>query len=248
MLSFIKSTNPVSRKLILYSENPSLKDGFLNEYMQASGTQTVFGFKRYPKYTKLIDISDDLFKNAFSKTTLYEIRRANQDNLLFGTSDDVNSFVVYYNKFLDEKKLPGSLSSADVNKYGSAFIIRFAKLPESQLAVYHTYLYDNSTKRVRLLHSVSDIHDQSITPDQKAVLSRANRVLHYEDMLYFKEKGCLTYDFGGYAFNTKDKSLAGINSFKDNFGGVLIEESNYEPYVFYTLKKLLKIFRKQMKK
>jgi len=218
-------------------------DGFSNEYMQSFSKNRKFGFKRFPKFTKLIDISDDLFKDSFSKTTLYEIRRAKLDAIMCDISNDIETYITFYNKFLVEKNLPGLLTIDELKRYGDAFMIRMATLHAHPLFVFHTYLYDSSIKRVRLLHSVSDIHGQSLTTEQKALLSKANRLLHYEDMLYLKNIGCNTYDFGGYAYNTSDKSLIGINQFKDNFGGVLVEESNYDPYVFYLIKKLIKFWK-----
>jgi hypothetical protein len=243
MISFNKSKFIIQRKLILYSEKPNLLDGLLNEYMQSFFKHPIFGFKRFPKYTKIIDISSDTFKDSFSKTTLYEIRRATQDAINCSTTYDIDGYIKFYNKFLVEKKLSGLLSFDEVNRYGNAFVVRCANIEEDPLFVYHSYLYDSSIKRVRLLHSVSDIHNNSLTTQQKALLSKANRLLHYEDMIYFKRNGCLTYDFGGYAYETTDKSLLGINSFKDNFGGVLVEESNYYPFIFYLIKKLFKFFK-----
>jgi lipid II:glycine glycyltransferase (peptidoglycan interpeptide bridge formation enzyme) len=56
-------------------------------------------------------------------------------------------------------------------------------------------------------------------------------------MLYFKEKIYLEYDFGGYAFGTSNAKLQGINKFKDSFGGELVEQSNYIPFLINLLLK-----------
>ena len=49
------------------------------------------------------------------------------------------------------------------------------------------------------------------------------------DMIYFKKEGYAIYDFGGYAYGTNNPDLIGINNFKDQFGGELVEESNFSP-------------------
>jgi len=59
------------------------------------------------------------------------------------------------------------------------------------------------------------------------VVGRANRFLHYEDIRYFKEHGYETYDLGGYAKDTQDPKLQGINVFKESFGGTIVEQYNY---------------------
>jgi len=74
-------------------------------------------------------------------------------------------------------------------------------------------------------------------------LTEMSRLLHFEDMIYFREMGFIMYDFGGYAFNTSDKSLKGINNFKDSFGGELVLESNYESITLWMIRNLLKLFR-----
>jgi len=239
MISFIKSTFPVKRKLILYSQKPALKEGIFNEYMQSFYQHKVIGFKRYAKYTKLIDISNDTFNDSFTKTTMYEIRRAKSEPIICQTSNDIKGYINFYNKFLIEKKLPGLLTENELARYGSSLLLRCATIKDQPYFVYHSYLIDSSIKRARLLHSVSDIHNGLLNSEQKAILSKANRLLHYEDMLYLRDIGCKTYDFGGYAYGTADKSLQGINLFKDSFGGLLVEESNYDSYFLYMIKSLV---------
>ena len=104
--------------------------------------------------------------------------------------------------------------------------------------VYHTYLVDRSIGKVRILTSVSIRRDENLSQQDKNLIANANRLLHYEDMVCFRDLGFTKYDFGGYAYGTKDKSLAGINFFKDSFGGELVEESNYEPWLVWVLKKV----------
>ncbi len=245
MISFTTHKIPINRKLILFSEKPSLKFGLFDVYLQSFYKNTKIGFKRTPKYTKLIDISSDIFIDSFSRSTQYDIRKAKLENIICETSNDKDSFIAIYNSFLSIRKISGAkISEKELSIYGDAFIIRKAYINANETLVFHSYIYDSNIKRVRLLHSVSNNFDITKMPEDKALIGRANKLLHYNDMLYFKEQGCLTYDFGGYAYNTNNKSLIGINSFKDSFGGLMVEESNYVSYLIYLFKLLTNFTKK----
>ncbi len=110
---------------------------------------------------------------------------------------------------------------------------------ETFFAKIKTLFSDNQIKRVRLLHSASKIYSITDEPSEKAMIGRANRLLHFSDMQRFKELGYEIYDFGGYAHQTNDNMLIGINNFKDSFGGQLVEESNYQSILKHWLKKTL---------
>lgn len=251
MLNFNNNKWFIHRKLILYAKRPSLKNGLFDHYIQAISKEKILGFKRVPKYTKLIDLSNNYFNEFFDKNTIYEIRRAKKEGVFCKTSYNISEFTTFYNQFTHAKKIDGILSESELAKYGDSLVLRSALSEELNILVYHSYLVDWSIKRVRLLNSASNIYLKSINSAEKAHIGRANRLLHYEDMIFFKESGCQLYDFGGYSMNTSDRSLIGINSFKDGFGGTLIEESNYVSYcqhitnrILIFLKKILKSSRK----
>jgi hypothetical protein len=93
----------------------------------------------------------------------------------------------------------------------------------SEVLAMHCYITDLQTGRARLLTSALTID----THHDKKTLGRANRFLHDQDIEYFFKLGFKIYDLGGYAKDTNVEVLRGINSFKDSFGGELIEESTY---------------------
>ena len=105
----------------------------------------------------------------------------------------------------------------------------------------HAYLLDDTLKRVRLLHSASLFRNEKDN-QLKAITGRANRLLHFNDMCFFKQHGFQIYDMGGYAHGTSDEALKRINQFKDSFGGILIQESDYLPVLGSALLFLKKIF------
>jgi lipid II:glycine glycyltransferase (peptidoglycan interpeptide bridge formation enzyme) len=56
------------------------------------------------------------------------------------------------------------------------------------------------------------------------MIGRANRLLHWEDILYFKDQGYEIYDLGGVTLNQSNKEGQAIARFKECFGGSLVKE------------------------
>lgn len=236
MVSVITKSFLIKRKLIFFANEPSLKMGLFDNYMQSSCLKKKFGFIRTPKYTKLIDLTDDKFMEDFSKNTRYDIRRGESEGITCKTITDISDCTHFINQFLESKKLGVKITQSDLDIYGESLVIRAAFSAEGKELVYHTLLCDKTIKRVRGLHSASIIHDKNLTPLEKAIAGRANRYLDYDNFLYFKDLGYHFFDLGGYAYNSDNESLKGINRFKDGFGGTMVEESNYESLPVYVIK------------
>jgi lipid II:glycine glycyltransferase (peptidoglycan interpeptide bridge formation enzyme) len=73
---------------------------------------------------------------------------------------------------------------------------------------------------------------------------RANRLLHWEDIRYFKNQGFSTYDFGGITADINDKEKQAINKLKECFGGVKTKE--YKSSAPVTLKGFLVLLYKKI--
>ena len=54
-------------------------------------------------------------------------------------------------------------------------------------------------------------------------IGRANRLLHWQDMLHFKAGGISVYDFGGWYAGDSDLERLRINKFKEEFGGQIVK-------------------------
>ena len=218
-----------------FEKKPKLLSIFsLIEHVQCSRIKKVIGFKKKPKYTKIINLSfnsPDEILNSFRKNTRYDIRKAESYNINFSICEDINLFIKFYNKFAIQK----NLNEIDENLFsryyilGSNIFITYVKDGEN-IIVMHSYIIDQKINRVRLLHSASSNQYLEGNSKKNYLLGAANKYLHYMDILYFKNQGFIKYDFGGYAYLTTDKILQGINNFKDQFKGELIEESNFTPY------------------
>jgi hypothetical protein len=72
------------------------------------------------------------------------------------------------------------------------FVIR-AGLYKHEPVVYHTYTIANG--RTRLAQSAS-LFQKSTKLDLRSVIGRANRLLHWEDICYFKDLEYNIYDLG----------------------------------------------------
>jgi len=81
--------------------------------------------------------------------------------------------------------------------------------------VWHAHVLCGKT--AGLYYSVSCFRNRD--NDYRALVGRANRWLHWKDMLHFKDVGMERYDWGGLFEDESTPERAGINNFKRDFGG-----------------------------
>lgn len=222
-----RALNLVPFNVIWFADRPRTGNCLLSYYKQSNYVGPVSGYYRQSFFTKIINIGADIsvFEAEFDKNTIYEIRRALKDGVETSIETRLPYFVNFYNLFAGSKQLP-KLNSA-FYRYQSNIVITKATYKDDDV-VMHAYLVDNNLKRVRLLYSASLFRIGNSTQN-RAVIGRANRLLHFKDMCLFKEKGYQTYDLGGYAVGTNDEALLKINQFKDSFGGALVHECDFLP-------------------
>jgi hypothetical protein len=160
--------------------------------------------------------------------------------------DDEASFIRCSDNFCDARVEYKGRKNIDLSIYKGHVVYNCCYFKEEPI-IGHSYLVDDGAKKVMLLHSRSGINgivDKSV----RQIYGGANRQLHHLDMLYFKAKGYLIYDWGGIAYNTDNPKLQGINHFKMEFGGKLVRESNYVSVPLYLLRKLRSLQKILMKK
>jgi lipid II:glycine glycyltransferase (peptidoglycan interpeptide bridge formation enzyme) len=80
--------------------------------------------------------------------------------------------------------------------------------------------------RARLFYSASHFR-KSEDSELRNLIGRANRLLHWEDIRFFKEMGLSCYDFGGWYGGREDVEKLAINQFKESFGGEKQREYTY---------------------
>lgn len=224
----------IKREVKYFADKPVFLFNFLTTYIQTNSLEKHFGFKRIPMFTKVINLtlSNDEILNGLNKTTKNEVQRSERDDIKIDFMLSYDNFKNWYDQFAELKKLD---PLHDNDCFKNNIFVSTAYF-EGKPMVCHAYLLDEESKIARLLYSVSHlpcIEDKT----SRGLVGRVNKFLHYKDMLYFKEKIYLEYDFGGYAFGTSNAKLQGINKFKDSFGGELVEQSNYIPFLIKLLLK-----------
>ncbi|MEM5790365.1 MAG: hypothetical protein AAGU11_23840, partial [Syntrophobacteraceae bacterium] len=161
--------------------------------------------------------------SSFKKDTRNEIRRARDregiicEGILPGKGWILEDFFAFHDKFASRKGLR-SLDRSRLLLYASAGLLYLSRCrdPYGDVLAWHAYLALGG--RARLLYSASHFRD-SRENRRRNVIGRANRYLHWDDLLRFRSAGISLYDFGGWYAGNADENLLGINRFKEEFGG-----------------------------
>jgi len=219
------------------------------EYYSTNSKNNVFGFKKENHFTKVIHLKktpEKLLKQC-GENTQYKIKRAEREGVSFEIETDIDAFIDFYNSFVKSKNNPEVLpllKKDNIKCLKNNLTITKAVF-ENETLVMHAYIIDKESRRARLLNTASLFRHQNDT-SKRNFIGRANRFLHYKDMLYFKSQDIEIYDMGGYAPNTDDADLKKLNEFKDGFGGELIEESSYISLPLYIYQRL-RMYQKAFK-
>ncbi len=203
-------------------------------HVKGSSKSKISGVKNisYTVENELENTEEDIL-NSFSKTIKVEINQAKKIGVNTYFSNNINEFITFYNDFAKNRNID-LISERRLNEMKPNLKLSFA-IFENNILAAHSYLEDKELGIVRLMHAATArFSDQG----DKQLAGRANKLLHYTDMVAFKKDGIKIYDFGGYAEGTNDKGLQGINKFKLSFGGSKVECINYSSYTYFVLKKL----------
>jgi len=186
-----------------------------------------------PCATKIIDLSRDegtLF-DSLSSNTKYKIRRSEREGIRTKynsdpSQDDINTFCLHFNPFARAKGLPLSNRDKLVGlKEASALILTQAIDARDATLVSHAYIADRELGRLRLLYSASHFRSTDNT-EERNLIGRANRLLHWRSISGAKQHGYQLYDLGGLPLNQHDHEKNAIARFKNEFGGTVVTEYN----------------------
>ncbi len=184
-----------------------------------------------------LTLSEEEILAGYSKSLRQQIRQAREGGIIIVFEKEISEFVTFFNDFAERHNL-NPTSKRRLEELGEDRLFSYA-VYEGQKLSAHSYLLDRPNKIVRSWQSASG---RSIEGADKNLVGKANKLLHHEDMKYFKSQGFEVYDFGGYAMDPPTDSLAGINSFKASFGGKVVECKDYYSYPFVFLKWLGGLF------
>ena len=175
-------------------------------------------------HTDLRQPEDTMFA-AIQQTVRYEIRRGqNRDGLEFECwvappSAIVDEFLDRYHALAEEKGL-APLRPDPVPAYAGAGLLHLTRATiNGETIVWHAYTAGSTW--VNLIRSVSLFRTATSSFDRQ-LTGRANKALHWFDMLHYKSAGVVLYDWGGWYTGGEDREKLLINQFKAAFGGSLV--------------------------
>jgi hypothetical protein len=194
-------------------------------------------------YTLLTDLTlpEEKIFSSVKSNFRNEIRKAEKSNFIYEVNNiSKEDFIDFYNSFAQTKRL-NLITVRMLEQYELENLIFFTAYDTNlELLVAHAFLVDG--KYARLLHSASQIHRMEYS-ERRKIIGFINKKLHWESIVYFKNKAYQYYDWGGFAKNTENTSLQGINAFKRSFGGSETKVYNYNSILF----EIIRIFSKFVK-
>ncbi len=164
--------------------------------------------------------------------TRYKIRRAEEkDDLTYVYSQNGDPNIVReFSDHLDDcavlKNLPlVSRERLSVLARNGALDVSFVRDKSGAILAASSFIVTPS--RVRGLYAGASYRGTD-DPTRRTMIGRANRYLYWRDILRFRDSKIRTFDFGGYYTGEQDEEKMRVNGFKDEFGGVVINEFNCE--------------------
>jgi len=183
-------------------------------------------FERATLLTNLREAEEALW-NALSKENRYEVRRARaRDGVEIEiyhhpTEAQLQEFVHYYSAFAQSKGLSrfdkGTQRLLGLYRQAGRLVFGVIDRDEQRL-VQHVY-YVGPGDTCRLLYSASLFREREDSAF-RALVGRANRLLHWEEMCWFREQEYRRFDWGGWHAGA-DPAMLRINDFKESFGGTV---------------------------
>jgi hypothetical protein len=178
----------------------------------------------------LLAAEEQLFSRV-GKSTRNQINRATKHDGFgyraapYPTNADIAAFRAFYNGFARAKGTTAcrayQVRTLKLLAQQNALVITRVDDGAGAALCYHVYVADGT--RAMLLYSGSQFRN-AVTSADRHRLGRANRFLHWRDILFFKSRGFAVYDCGGL---TEDGRVA---EFKRSFGGAeVVEYTGYVP-------------------
>lgn len=206
-------------------------------------------------YTLVTDLTEneDEIRKKMTKTVKNEINRAKREktSVKIYTSEQLQNnkkvledFGEVYINMFEQKNMQNNLNKKVIQPLieQNALIVTVAYI-NGEPMVYHSYIiYDD---KVRFFKSCSEFRVKE--KQLRNAIGRANKLLQWEDILYFKDRGFQEYDWGGiFSYDCKN----GIDEYKKSFGG---KPRDYYSITFYVSLKakvaymILKLFMGKLK-
>jgi hypothetical protein len=167
--------------------------------------------------TDLARSTEDII-SEFSNSCRYQIRRADARDALrcevfLEPTERLAEFIEFFDLFAQQKGIWPADRHWLARVASEGQLVLSAALHGGRAIVWHAHL--RSCQTAMLAHSASLF--RGLDERAQALIGRANRWLHWQDMLRFKELGATWYDWGGLFDDESADDRAGINRFKTSF-------------------------------
>jgi hypothetical protein len=166
-----------------------------------------------------VTLPEEKLLAGFGRTLRYHINRAQRDevraSVVAPASESLTAFSDFYDAFAKQKSLPPTYRRGLWAAAEAGQLVLTTASRAGEVLIWHAYIA--CQKRASLLYTAS--HFRRMEDAERALVSRANRWLHWQDMLTFKQQGFECYDWGGLFEDESSPERAGINRFKCDFGG-----------------------------
>lgn len=171
--------------------------------------------------------SERLFA-GYKQKTRQKIRAAVEKDKIVASAFDGSDpgvfarFCRYYDQFAHLKGL-APIDASHLRLYAEASRLVFSSAcdPQGDELVWHSCLLCGD--RVSVLQSASQFRASGDSGFRNRV-GRANRFLHWQNMVHFQAQGYAGYDFCGWYAGQADQEKLGINRFKEEFGGQVVHQ------------------------
>lgn len=188
------------------------------------------GFTRRRQLTSVIDLSEDLdiLWGRCNRTCRRFINRAQRSDVTVLRNECYKEFFEINHEFMRKKRISVpfglNLPTLEVMKQsGELYLTDLGGV----ILGGHLYLVDED--HIRLWISASRRLDSD--RETAKVIGDSNRLLHWEAIKWAKEQGIGEFDWGGFwpeGEAAADPTKAGINSFKQSFGGKIVDDFQYQ--------------------
>jgi hypothetical protein len=178
------------------------------------------------RVTPLLSMATDLGADEeaiaarFGKDCRYKIRRADtKDGLRLEFTAEPESQLIEFADFFDAFARQKGHRPCDRHWLEAACAAGQLALSvayrDDEALVWHAHVLCGATAGLQYTAS----HFRGQDNEFRALVGRANRWLHWQDMRTFKSMGCTRYDWGGLFEDESTPEREGINRFKRDFGG-----------------------------
>lgn len=204
--------------------------------VQNPPSKTPIGLCKDFSYTLSIDLNQEIehIKSKFKANLKNEINQGEKLPFEIIYNKDISSFIDFYNTFAGKKQIYQMNEQIKNAIPKHRLLVGFSKL-NGQILSANLYIYDDQLGIVRWFLGSSARLNSDV---DKKTIGISNKFLLFKSLIHFKDLKLQKFDFGGYAENTTNKSLKGINDFKAAFGGEKEKCISYHSLLYYFLLKI----------